>query len=115
MSFDNHQAQVAYAKVQQRLLAKSATLLMSIESRLPRIMMVWFGIAMFACAVRIVTSPIHAAPDLSTFLPYMLLVGAPLVSMGLALHWFENGDRLPQPSARLALYGRWRKVDLAEA
>jgi hypothetical protein len=115
MALDNHQVQVAYIKIRQRLRAKSATLLMSIEARLPRIMTFWFGIAMLACAVRIATSSIHAAPDLSTFLPYVLLVGAPLVSMGLALHWFEDGDRLPQPRTRLARYGRWRGVDRAEA
>lgn len=115
MAFGNHQAEVAFIKVQQRLRAKSAALLTSIESRLPRIMTVWFGIAMLACAVRIATSPIHAAPDLSTFLPYMLLVGAPLASMGLALHWFRDGDSLPQPLTRLSLYGRWCKIGRAEA
>ena len=78
-------------------------------------MTIWFGAAMLACALRIAVSPIHAAPDLSTFLPYMLLVGAPLVSMALALNWFENGDRFPQPTIRLAFFGRWRNIDRAEA
>ena len=70
---------------------------------------------MLACAVRIAVSPIHAAPDLSTFLPYVLLVGAPLVSMGLALTGSRMAISLPQPHTRLALYGRWRSVDRAEA
>ena len=101
--------------VQQKLRSKSTALLLSIESRLTRIMTVWFGMAILACAVRIAASPIHAAPDLSTFLPYVLLVGAPLVSMGLALIWFKNGESLPQPGTRLAIFGRWRSVDRAEA
>ena len=101
--------------VQQKLRAKSTGLLLSIEARLPRIMTIWFGAAILACALRIAVSPIHSAPDLSTFLPYMLLVGAPLASMVLALHWFKDGDSLPQPRTRLALYGHWRSVDRAEA
>ena len=89
--------------VQQKLRAKSTSLLLSIEARLPRIMTIWVGAALLACALRIAVSPIHSAPDLSTFLPYVLLVGAPLASMGLALHWFKKGDSLPQPRTRLAL------------
>lgn len=101
--------------VQQKLRAKSAALLLTIEGGLTRIMTAWFAIALLACAVRIAVSPIHAAPDLSTFLPYALLVGAPLLSMGLALTWFDQGDRLPQPGTRLAIVGRWQSVSLQEA
>ena len=84
--------------VQHKLRAKSTALLLSIEARLPRIMTIWFGAAILACAVRIAVSPIHSAPDLSTFLPYMLLVGAPLVSMALALHLVQ-GWRQPAAAA----------------
>lgn len=101
--------------IQQKLRAKSTALLLSIEAGLPRIMTIWFVAAILACAVRIAVSPIRATPDLSTFLPYMLLVGGPLVSMGLALTWFANGDNLAQPRTRLAIFGRWRSVDPAEA
>lgn len=101
--------------IQQKLRAKSTSLLLSIEARLPRIMTIWFGIAILASALRIAISPIRAAPDVSTFLPFLLLVGAPLVSMGLALRWFDKGDSLPQPHSRLAVFGRWRNVDRDEA
>jgi hypothetical protein len=37
------------------------------------------------------------------------------MSMALALHWFRNGDQLPQPDVRLAVFGRWDKVDDGEA
>ena len=90
-------------------------MLQSIESGLPRIMTFWFGLALIACAVRISTSPIQHGPDLSTVMPYVLLVGAPLLSMGLALIWFREGDRLPQPTTRLSVVGRWRQVDPDEA
>jgi hypothetical protein len=101
--------------LQQRLRAKSAALLVSIESGLPRIMTIWFVMAILASAIRIVVSPIKAAPDFDTFLPYVLLVGAPLVSLGLALHWFKDGESLAQPGIRLAIVGRWRKVRADEA
>ena len=101
--------------VQKKLRAKSTGLLLSIETRLTRIMTMWFGAAILACAIRIAASPIHAAPDFETFLPYVLLVGAPLASMGLALIWFRDGDSLPQPRTRLAMLGRWSSVDRAAA
>lgn len=115
MTNDGTQARSVYLTVQQKLRAKSASMLVSIEGGLPRIMTIWFGLAMTGCAIRIAVSPIGGTPDLSTFMPYILLVGAPLVSMGLALYWFRRGDELPQPAYRLAVAGRWRKVNAAEA
>ena len=115
MKLDRTRAIDSYENIQRRLRAKSASLLLSIESGLPRIMTFWFALAILASAIRIVASPINAAPDLSTFLPYALLVGAPLVSMGLALIWFRNSEQLPQPATRLALVGRWRNISPEEA
>ena len=103
------------AAVSQKLHHRSAALLSTLELRLPRIMMTWFALAMTSCAVRIAASPLHVAPDLSTFMPYMMLVGAPLLSMGLALHWLRRGDELPQPVYRLSVAGRWRDVGATEA
>ena len=88
--------------VSHRLHAKSAALLLSIEGSLARIMTGWFVTAMLASVLRIAVSPRHAAPEAATLLPYLLLVTAPLISMGLALHWFRDGERLPQPVTRLA-------------
>lgn len=101
--------------VSHRLQAKSAALLMSIEGSLSRIMTGWFVSAMLASALRIAVSPLHAAPEATTLLPYLLLVTAPLLSMGLALYWFRDGDQLPQPVTRMARVGRWRPVGRAEA
>ena len=115
MTFDSSQARATYLTVQQKLRAKSASLLLSIEDGLRRIMTIWFALAMTGCAIRIAASPIGGSPDLSTVMPYILLVGAPLVSMGLALYWFRRGDDLPQPVYRLAMVGRWRNVGDQEA
>lgn len=97
------------------LRARSIALLQRVEDRLPRIMTLWFLMAMLASAARIAVSPLHAMPDAGTFWPYALLVGAPLASMGLALIWFERGDELAQPSFRLARVGRWMDVSPGHA
>ena len=115
MAFNGSDAHRTYLTVQHRLRAKSAALLLTIEGGLPRIMTIWFALAMTGCAIRIAASPIKGTPDLSTFMPYILLVGAPLVSMALALVWFREGDRLPQPAYRFAHVGRWRNIGAAEA
>lgn len=110
MTFGDSRMRATYLSVQHKLRTKSAALLLSIETQLPRIMTFWFALALLASAVRIISSPIHGAPDFLTFAPYVLLVGAPLASMGLALIWFRNAGELPQPKTRLAIIGRWRNV-----
>lgn len=102
--------------LKQRLHAKSAALLLSLETRLDRIMLIWLGLAGIACAVRIAASPIRTSiPDFAIFAPYLLLVFAPAISMVLALRWFADTDRMPQPTMRLARLGAWRKLEAAEA
>lgn len=102
--------------LKHRMHAKSAALLLSIESRLDRIMLIWLGLAGIACAVRIAASPIRTSlPDFATFAPYLLLVFAPAVSMVLALRWFADADRMPQPGTRLARLGAWRMLKAGEA
>jgi hypothetical protein len=98
-----------------RLHAKSAALLLSIETGLPRIMTIWFVAAIFGSALRIIASPLKGVPEVGTLLPYFLLVTMPLLSMALALRWFRDGDLLAQPATRLARVGRWRSVSIAEA
>jgi hypothetical protein len=109
------EARAKFLTVQHKLRAKSTSLLLSIEDGLPRIMTIWFALAMTGCAIRIAASPLRAMPDLSTFTPYILLVGGPLLSMGIALYWFRQADQLPQPVYRLAVAGRWRDVSANEA
>ncbi|MEO7786857.1 MAG: DUF2569 domain-containing protein, partial [Sphingomicrobium sp.] len=104
------------AGISRALHGRSQAMLVSVESGLPTIMTWWLVLALAGSAVRVATSPLPGpALELSTLLPYTLLVCAPLVSMGLALTWFADGDRQPQPQIRLARVGRWRTVDHAEA
>lgn len=99
----------------QRMRAKSGALLLSLENRLDRIMLCWVLIAGLASAARILASPSHGPADMATIGPYLLLVLAPFASMVLALRWFADADRMPQPVTRLARVGAWRPVSSGEA
>ncbi len=100
----------------QRLHARSAAMLLSMEARLDRIMLAWLSVAAAASAVRIDTSPMDLGnASLATIAPYVLLVLAPVISMLLALRWFAGGASLPQPATRLARVGRWRTISRAQA
>lgn len=99
----------------RKLHVKSAALLVSIESSLGRIMQMWLLLAGLAAAVRIALSPIHSGLEPITIAPYLLLIFAPFASMALALRWFADGDRLPQPALRLARVGAWRSIGRAKA
>jgi hypothetical protein len=112
---DIRSVQAGLAKTGMHLGAKSAALLFSIENSLSRLMTGWFIMALLASVLRIALSPLRAALEVETLLPYLLLITAPLVSMGLALRWFRDGHLQPQPVTRLARVGRWRNVDRAEA
>ena len=102
--------------LKQRMHAKSAALLLTMEAGLDRIMLAWLGLAAVASAIRIALSPVEAGfPGFSTVAPYFLLVFAPVVSMVLALRWFANGEAMPQPAMRLCRFGKWQDVSPAQA
>ena len=99
----------------RKMHAKSASLLVSIESSLDRIMIYWLLVAGLAAAARISITPVPAGIDPGTIAPYLLLVLAPFASMVLALRWFHDGDLLPQPGFRLARVSAWRPIGRAQA
>ena len=101
--------------INSRLHARAAAVLVQLQTRLDRIVLGWLLIAGLACAARIALSPIKAPLGFDVFLPYVLLVFAPVASMLLALRWFADGDSQSQPHFRLAIAGRWRTVDRSVA
>lgn len=104
------------ASIRTRLQTRSATLLLSLESGLDRMVIGWMLLAALACALRIATSPLPGGTLPPAALPpYLLLVLMPALSMVLALRWFADGDRLPQPATRLARLGTWRDLSRVEA
>ncbi len=94
-----------------KMRARSATLLVSLEGRLDRILQFWLVVAGLIAAARIYFSPppTGGAP-VATFASYMLVVVAPFASTLLALRWFKDGHLQPQPATRLARAGKWRTL-----
>lgn len=105
-----------FRTVSERLRARSAAILGAFEDGLDRILKAWLLVALLACSARSVAAPAGidqtSAPSV---IAYLLLVLAPVVSTLLALRWFEDADRHPPLSTRLALVGRWRDVSRYEA
>jgi hypothetical protein len=108
---------MTFDRVSQALHARSAALLLSLESRIDRLLQGWLLVAGLACAARIATTPTWAASHgvLPIVAPYLILILAPFASFVLALRWFRDGDLQPQPLTRLAIIGRWRTVGAIEA
>jgi len=99
-----------------KMRARSATLLVSLENRLDRILQFWLLIAGFIAAARIAFSPPPSGgAPLATFASYTLVVVAPFASTLLALRWFKDGDRQSQPTTRLARIGKWRTLTPSQA
>ena len=103
--------------VSQKLHARSAVLLLSLENRLERILIGWLLFAGLCCAVRIAVSPLPSGTfaALASVAPYLLVITAPFISTMLALRWFGRREDQPQPSIRLARVGSWRTMSKAEA
>jgi hypothetical protein len=106
-----------FRQISNRMSNKSAALLLTLEDKLDRILQGWLLIAGLLSAIRIATMPPASAADglLPVVAPYVLLIFAPFASAVLALRWFREGHLQPQPSTRLAIVGRWRKVSADEA
>lgn len=105
-----------FQKFSDRMTAKSAALLVSLDTRLDRILQAWLLLSGLACIARVAFSP-HppSGPALSAIAPYVLVIVAPFASTLLALGWFRGGHAQPQPNTRLARLGRWRTVARSEA
>ena len=102
-------------RIGSRFQAKAASVLLSLETRLDRILLAWLLLAGVACAARVALSPLKESPGFDILAPYLLLVCAPVVSIGLALRWFADGDSHAQPQFRLARAGKWQNIDRSEA
>lgn len=99
-------------RVRNRVKAKADAVLVTLNSRLERILCAWLAIAGSLAALRLLASPHHLPlANLENIAAYALLVGAPVVSTLLALRWFRNGHEQDQPATRLARAGRWTRLD----
>jgi hypothetical protein len=102
----------------RELHARSVALVDSLDANLRTIMLAWTVAASLACGIRIAVTAQQGAElthKIAALLPYSLVVGAPVVSLMLALYWFRRGAAAPQPRTRLARFGQWRPISREEA
>jgi len=104
-----------FTAYRNRLQARSAVILRTLDTRIDRIVIGWMAFAALASAVRLVPASMRAPVSVAEVLPYFFLVLAPAASIVLALRWFAAADRLPQPQFHLARIGRWTNVSRGEA
>lgn len=104
----------AIEEVSHRLHARSRAVLRKLEGDAPSLMRWWLLIVVVACALRILASPLSRLEPAS-FIPYLLLIVAPLASFWFGLRYFQKGEKMVQPSHRLSRVGRWQDLSLAEA
>ena len=103
-------------QVSDRLRAKADAVLLTLNSRLDRILAGWLAIASLLVALRLFVAPKHLPiANLENVAAYFLLVAAPVVSTLLALRWFRDGHEQAQPTIRLARAGRWTRLDRGDA
>ena len=95
--------------------ARSAAWLASMETGLDRMLLAWVLIAGLGCAARMAAAPVATGVSPGSALTDVLVVVAPFAAMVLALRWFADSDRQPQPATHFALAGRWRSVGPREA
>jgi hypothetical protein len=104
--------------IAQNLNRRSIALVAQLEQGHRAILLYWTMAASFACGIRLAVGQFPALPphaQLVSAIPYILVVGAPAVSLLLAFHWFRDADRFAQPQYRLARFGKWRAVPAERA
>lgn len=104
--------------VSSQLHARSVALVRQFSANMERIVFGWVVIASLACGLRLSAARVPVGDPLAlagAALPYLFVIGAPIVSLFLALRWFPAGALQAQPEIRLARIGRWRALGWVEA
>ena len=103
-------------QVRDRFKAKADAVLLTLDSRLDRILVGWLAVAGSIASLRLLVTPHHVPmASFENFAAYFLLVAAPVVSTLLALRWFRDGHEQAQPTTRLARAGRWTRLNRGDA
>lgn len=88
------------------------------ECRMEVVALAWAAIFGLGCLPRLLfpATPVATMGETALLiLPYALIALAPVAGWVIATGSFPRGVLSAQPSLRLALYGRWRKLSVLEA
>lgn len=100
------------------LQRRSSGIPAALENRMPAIAGAWLLVFLMLSAPKIIFSPtpVYGIDDfLQLVLPYLLIALAPIAGYRLAAGSFPAGVMLAQPDFRLAIYGRWRRLNILDA
>lgn len=100
------------------LMRRSEAISAGLSRHAPAICFGWLALFSLAATVRLLfpATPAHGWGDaLEMALPYLLIALAPVMGYKLASACFPPGTLCEQPQFRLALYGRWRRMNVLEA
>jgi hypothetical protein len=106
------------AQLSTQLHTRSAGLVRQLDAHLRTVMLTWVTCASLICGLRFAfpaTPYTSGLGSIASFLPYALVIAAPVTSLLLALSWFPKNTLFAQPEMRFALYGTWRSLDCLSA
>ncbi|MGN3975107.1 DUF2569 domain-containing protein [Tsuneonella sp. SYSU-LHT278] len=89
-----------------------------LEMRMPALAVAWLAVFALACVPRVLFPATAVSSPMDVFLliaPYALIALAPLAGFVVAAGSFPRGILTAQPSIRLSVYGRWRRLGVIEA
>jgi hypothetical protein len=99
-------------RIKSGLTRRSVAVVRSLDAEMPLILLIWVAVATIVCVMLIGLPDAPAnAVHWSVALPYLLVVGGPVLALLLALRLFRSGALYTQPEIRLSRYGRWAQLD----
>jgi hypothetical protein len=101
-----------------KLNARSVKLVRQLDAHLPLVLFIWVAVASLVGGLRLafpVTPHAQGLAAVGSYLPYALVVAAPVASILLALRWFPKNSLHAQPEMRFARFGRWNSLDCLSA
>lgn len=106
-------------KLTDWLYPKSVALVRTFHISMPKILLGWVAFASLAALLRLAApaTPFEASlfGIITAASPYVMMILAPVAAVLLGFHLFPKDEIYAQPDTRLALYGRWKKVDSVTA
>lgn len=107
-----------FHRTSEDLYARSVRLVAPMEDRFTQMLMGWTIIVALACLLRIlfpITPSTDAVTTLEMTLPHMAILISPFAAYWTANRLFPRDRLFAQPEIRLALVGRWKRLDVLTA
>lgn len=108
----------AFARIQANLYARSVRFVAPLEDKVRSLLLGWIVVVTLACLTRTMFPVVPGGGTASWLLlvvPHGLIMASPFLAYWAANAAFPRGVDFAQPEIRLALVGKWRKLDALSA